>query len=362
MQKKKKRERRTLVVKTPQTTSSHGVLIIPSSSQQVERMTREQTSSTAVNVKVIPNLDIKGTKLHTLHNWRRCKPSQIVEMFRKHYTKLTSLSVMLSRFKKELAGAEDPPPDSFLSKLALSKKEHNETRSHSQSVRRKGALNTTVTSNADDVVLQALQCLTSSDPNLCWSGLLPCTGLRPIEIVKMGKFSTKLNNQQEHGAWWACQTRFAKRGTMKSKFNECRDGPFLAPHWLIERAIAIVRKRWPVKHPSNVEINRKHSTHWQNMLQKAHPMLPGCTAKLFRRFFAAHAHKHFSKGFFIGGRSQASQVGFTSWMLGHAQLEDQVTAHASLLLRPEPRLKLFDVGRKLTTTSRTKKAKGKRSR
>ena len=292
-------------------------------------------------------MDIKGTRLHVLHNWRKCKPSQIVSIFRKHYTKLASLSVMISRFKKELAGAEDPPPDSFLSKLALSKKEYNAIRSHSQSVRRKGALNSLVISNADVIVLQALQCLTSSDPNLCWSGLLPCTGLRPIEIVKMGKFSTKLNNQQEHGAWWACQMRFAKRGTMKSKFNECRDRPFLAPHWIIERAIAIVRKRWPVTHLTNVEMNRKYSTHWQNLLQKAYPMLPGCTAKLFRRFFAAFAYKYFSKGFFIGGKGQASQVGFTSWILGHAQLEDQVIAYTSLLLKPDPRLKLFEVGRNL---------------
>jgi len=114
---------------------------------------------------------------------------------------------------------------------------------------------------------------------------------------------------------------------MKSKYNQCRDRCFLAPYWAIERALSIVRKRWPCKYLTNLDVNRKFSTHWQQILEKAYPQLPGCTAKLFRRFFAVYAYQYFSKSFFVGGVSQSSQVGFASWMLGHTNLEDQIYFH-----------------------------------
>jgi hypothetical protein len=34
-------------------------------------------------------------------------------------------------------------------------------------------------------------------------------------------------------------------------------------------------------------------------------------------------------------------VGFASWMLGHANLEDQVLAYTSLVLEPAPKVDLF---------------------
>ena len=111
------------------------------------------------------------------------------------------------------------------------------------------------------------------------AAVYPLTGLRPIEVVKMAKFTSKLNNNQgDKPPWYACQTRIAKRGNMKSKYNQCRDRCFLVPYWIIERALAIIRKRWPVKHLTNVEINRKFSSHWIKILQKAYP-LARCDSK-----------------------------------------------------------------------------------
>jgi hypothetical protein len=180
-------------------------------------------------------------------------------------------------------------------------------------------------------------------------------------VVKMAKFSTKLNNEQgDKSAWFACQTRFAKRGTMKTKYNQCRDRCFLVPYWLVERALDKVRRRWPVKHLSNVEINRKFATHWGKILVKAYPQWPGITARLCRRFFAVYAYAFFGRSFFMEGSSQSSLIGFASWMLGHADLESQAIAYQSLVLRPQPKLKLLQLGKELRVKS--SHSKKKRSR
>ena len=49
----------------------------------------------------------------------------------------------------------------------------------------------------------------------------------------------------------------------------------------------------------------------------------------------------------MGGENQASLNGYASWVLGHASLEDQVIAYSSMLVRPMPKLKLFDLGKGL---------------
>ena len=92
---------------------------------------------------------------------------------------------MLSRFKARLAQLDDPPPYEYLKTIALTRKEYHDIRSDANDGRRRGAMNTIVVSNADAVVRQALQYLTSSDPNLLYPALLVTTGLRPIEIVKV---------------------------------------------------------------------------------------------------------------------------------------------------------------------------------
>ena len=342
-----RKERQKSAIQLP---PSSGILLI-NTGDAAENKKISTTKENQANVKVIPILDLKGTKLAIVANWREYTPAKIVGIFRQHYTNVKSLSVMLSRFKARLAQLDDPPPYEYLKTIALTRKEYHDIRSDANDRRRRGAMNTIVVSNADAVVRQALQYLTSSDPNLLYPALLVTTGLRPIEIVKVGRFSAKLNNQQEHGSFWGCQSRFAKRGTMKTEYHQCRDRPFLAPYWLIERALTLVRKRWSVRHLSNMEINRKFSTHWGNILRKAYPMLPGITAKICRRFFAAFAYSYFSKGFFLAKSGQASQPGFTSWVLGHYQLEDTVIAYQSMVIRPQPKMKLFEIGANLKVTT-----------
>ena len=220
-------------------------------------------------------------------------------------------------------------------------------------VRKKGAMSVHIVANCDDIVLQSMQYICSSDPNLLFPAMLVLTGLRPIEIAKMAAFSTKLNNEQgDKNAWFACQTRFAKRGSMKTQYNQCRDRCFLVPYWLIERALEKVRRRWAVKHLTNIQINRKYATHWGKILGKSFPQWPGITARLCRRFFAVYSYHFFGKSFFMEGSSQSSLIGFCSWMLGHADLESQAIAYQSLVLRPQPKLRLFELGKSLKVMAR----------
>ena len=308
------------------------------------------------NTKTIQVVDIKQTRHEILANWRGFSPAEIVRLHKIHYN-LRSASVMLSNLKKELAALEDPPNEEYLSKLALSKAEYNSIRKLNQDTRKRGALNVLTVSNADAIVLQSLQYITTSDANLLFAALLVLTGARPIEIAKIAQYKTALNNEQQHPAFWACQFKFAKRGTMLTKYNECRDRPFLAPYWLIERGLAIVRKRWPCRGLTNHHISKKFSSQWQKIVVKAYPMLPGITARLCRRFFAVYSFAFFGKSVFVGGESQASLNGYASWVLGHASLEDQVIAYSSLIIRPVPKLKLFEIGRNLKVSENSGSAK-----
>ena len=188
-------------------------------------MKLEDSSAKAKSI-MISNVDIKATKISILENWRNYSPEEILGIYRSHYSNIRTLSVMISRLKKELSLLSPAPSDEYLTKLALHKQEYNQIRAQATDVRKKESLNVQVISNSDDLVLQALRYLTSNDPNLLYAALVVVTGLRPIEIAKVALFSTKLNNNQTYPAFWACQTRFAKRGTMKTKYNQCRDRCF----------------------------------------------------------------------------------------------------------------------------------------
>jgi hypothetical protein len=365
---KQKQERRNNSRGVP----SNGVLLIPAGGdlniEEVDEdymqddVTEEKNSTTALNVKVIPTLDMRGTKESILEGgWRNYKPSQIVTLFRQHYSNLSTLSVMLSRFKNELSRIDPAPPPAFLEKIKLQKKEYAEIRKKQTTVRSKGALNVQVISNADDIVLQALQYLVLNRAELNYAALLILTGLRPIEIMKIAQFKTKLNNQQGNKTgWYACQTRFAKRENMKVQYNECRDRCFLAPYYLIEIALKRVRSKWPCKHLTNLQVNRKYQTQLGRIVTKSYPQWPGITARLCRRFFGVYSYTYFGRsGFFHEGSSQASLAGHVHWHLGHAVLGDEVIAYQSLVIRPKPALKLFEVGRNLriksTKSNRTPK-------
>jgi hypothetical protein len=339
-----------------------GMITIMGASPPKAEQKKKHKTSVPANVVTVQYVDIKKTRQEIFANWRAFTPAGIVKVFKAHYTNLRSASVMLSHLKKELAALDDPPALDYLDKLALSKREYNEIRQLNSDVRKRGALNVISISNSDLIVTQALQYVTSSsDPNLLMAALFPLTGLRPIEIARTARFKTPLNNRQVHSDFWACQTRFAKRGTMLTKYNECRDRPFLCPYYLIERALRIIRARWPCQNLTNREVSRKYSSTWQKILHRAYPMLPGVTAKLFRRFFAVYSFNYFGKSVFVGGESQSSLNGYASWVLGHAALDSQVIAYSSLFLRPYPKLKLFEVGRNLKVLEQEPKRAPKRA-
>ena len=136
--------------------------------------------SQSANVKVIATLDMKATRMQILGAWQSYTPEQIVSIFRKAYPNTRTLSVMISRFKKQLSALEAPPPDTYLEAVKLQRGEYNAIRKEATEGRTKGSMNVAVISNADAIVAQALQYILSDDPNLCYSGLLICSGMRPI--------------------------------------------------------------------------------------------------------------------------------------------------------------------------------------
>ena len=338
--------KKEIIVKIPKQRPavSDGVLIIPTTKEK--RKLERNKITNAVNVKVVSTLDIKATKQAILDNWTAYTPEQIVAIFRKQYQNRRSMSNLLSRFKTQLSSIDNPPPSEFLEGIKLSREEYNEIRKVANEIRTKESLDVLVLSNSDSIVSQALQYIVSKDPNLLFAAVCILTGLRPIEIVKVARFSTKLNNDQgQLTPWFACQSRFAKRGNVKSKFNQCRDRCFLCPYWLIERALIKIRKRWPVKHLTNVQINSKYGSYFGKLLANAYPQWLGVNARMCRRFFAIYSYKYFN-GHAYGGR-HSSLISFCSWNLGHLSLGDEAIAYQSLILKPEPKLKLFEVTRDL---------------
>jgi hypothetical protein len=286
-------------------------------------------------------MDFKATRAAVLQSWQSYKPEEIVAIFRKHYANLGTLSTMLSHMKSDLEHLNGPPPDRYLSKIALTKKEYNRLRTDYSTKRRKDAMAVRVIENAPTVVRQAMEYIISSDPNLIWAGLIVCTGLRNIELIKVAQFKPP-EKKHEHQAWWACQQKWAKRGTQKSKYRQCRDRPFLVPYWLIERGLKIVRKRWNVSHLGNAEIARRYNRNWQRILVKAYPMIVGVSAVLMRRFFASFSYTYFKEEF----GSTMTLPGYASWVLGHTSFDATVLSYTNLILRGA-KVKLFKLGKAL---------------
>ena len=294
------------------------------------------------DVKVKPIFDLKKTKAHILANWSTYDPQKVVLVFLKYYKNLRSCAVMLSRFKKQLGALKPNVPQEYLKQICLNKQQYADIRRKATEARQKEAVGVRVIENSDDILQQAIEYICSSDPKLLLAGIFPLTGLRPIEVAKIALFRTKLNNSvDQYSEFWACQTQFAKRRI--SGFNDSRDRCFLVPFWLIERALEIIRKRWPCENLPNMQVNRKYATHWSNLLRRAYPMFPQITAKLCRRFFVAYAYPHFksNKG------TRMSLNAFASHHLGHVCLADQVIANSSLCLEPAPTLDIFAIGRTL---------------
>jgi hypothetical protein len=339
------------------TARGDGVLIIPMDNDvQMKKQTTHISDDVgpveSANVKIIATINIKDTKEQILQSPEVYTAAQVVGIFRNHYTNKNTLSVMLSRFKNELLRL-DPVP-TWVDGVKLSKKEYREIRTSSVEARTRGAMNVRVISCSDALITQALEYMCSSDPKLLYAGTIAVSGWRPIEVIKMALVRSKLNNQQGAATpHYGCQYRFAKRGrNMKTTYAACRDKVFLCPYYLVERALRIIRNHWNVQHLTNTQINRKLSSTLAKILTCAFPMMPGVNARILRRHYCLYAYEYFGRsGFFHEGSSQASLIGFSHWMLGHAVLSDEAISYNSLKLHPRPKLPLLKMGKQLKVGS-----------
>lgn len=249
----------------------------------------------------------------------------------------------------------------YLDDISLSELEYKFLRKKKNETRSQNGLQAIGIDNADEIMMVALKYATTSDPSLATSALLVLTPLRPIEIVKVGNWSASLNQRQTHPEFWAAQTAFAKRdcgGKNKTNYIQKRDMPYLAPWWIIERLIKLVRARWPTKHLSNDEVQKSHGTTWRRNLRKHFPMFIGQiqgptknklvppTPRLGRKLFCAYSWHYFGKGI-DGSGGQSSQSRYAAWVLGHADYADQSLNYANKVVKPTPKLKIFEIGRTL---------------
>jgi hypothetical protein len=399
---KKGRKRRRDTTRADSHIETNGVLVISADNASNGRVRKSRKVEEKANVMVVSSINMRQTRKAILNDAMSYTPASIVEVFRKYYTddekknvmtmtvqdgdskrklKLSySLSTMLSRFKKQLSKLKKPefisdklweryfrlhlPPctrkpttllndlwQMYLDGVALSKIEYKFLLKKKNDTRSRNALKVVTIENSDDIVMQALKYATPpSSPQLAMCSLLVLTGLRPSGIAKIAKFSTSLNQKQSHPEFWVAQTRFAKRGCGKNqtKYAQKRDRPFLAPYWMIERLIKIVRAHWPTKHLNTDQIQASHGTTWRRNLRKAYPQLPGITPRLCRKIFASYSFHYFGKACFVDGiPGQASLSRYISYVLGHADYGDTALSYSNLVLRPKPKLKLFEVARSL---------------
>lgn len=315
--------------RAPQVAPTLGTLTIPA-------------PNSATVVVVSQGIDIKASRQLILENWRSYTPAKIVAIIKKYYANIRTAAVQLSHLKAELAALPNSPPPEFLKGIRLSTAEYREIRSAYQAKRQKEGTSVRSVPNVDLIVKQALEYLCSWSPNLIWCGLVVCTGWRPIEILKVAEINMKTQNQHIHQGFWACQSAFAKRSHAIHKYDICRDRPFLAPVWLIERGMQIVRKRWRTAGLTNREINQKYGKHLTQILQRGFPNLVKPTHVLFRRLFAAYSFMYFKED--MPGMSADT---FASWVLGHAVLSDQILSYLHLNLQNAGKLDLFLIGKGL---------------
>ena len=305
--------------------------------------------TTDIKVVALPHLDITATKQHILANFSQYSGPQIVGLFRKQYKNSGTLSSQLSRFKSDLSNLPRPPPESFLQEIKLTRKEYSGIRSSYQKKRAKEAHSVTVLPSADELVEAALAYITSDDPGLIYAGLCVCSGWRPVEILKVANVTFNLSDSSRiHPGHWLCQNKFEKRGNVKAEYAalQCRDKPFLAPAWLILRALKIIRLKWNVAVLSNQQIHVRYGTHMTNLIKKAFPFIMNISHVLLRRFYAAYGYIYFKDDF-----PRISPIAFTSHVLGHVILGDEAISYTSLQLHNAGALKLFEEGKKLKVTT-----------
>ena len=137
----------------------------------------------SADTKIISVLDPKETKHHIVTHWQAYSPQQVLKLMRQMYSNLGTLSSQLSNLKNLLSSQKPSPPSEFLDALKLKKSEYKQLREDYREKRDKEGFTLAVVNDADKLVSQALEMLTSDDFRILWPAAVLCSGLRPIEIL-----------------------------------------------------------------------------------------------------------------------------------------------------------------------------------
>ena len=218
--------------------------------------------------------------------------------------------------------------------------------------RDKEGFNLAVVNDADKLVSQASEMLTSDDYRVLWPAVVLCSGLRPIEVLTVD-IKPSPEEKHPHDSWWVCVSNWAKKGdNVKVAKNRdfCRDHPLLCPAWIWCRAMKKIRAHFNKQKLTKRELHQRYNKYWLQLLAKGFPQLVKPTHVLLRRFYAKYSYLYFQNEF----ANPISENSYTSWVLGHTSMEPALS-YTNLHLRNAGKLKLWQTGLKLKipTSSRS---------
>ena len=330
----------------PKQTSGTKTIIIPTDSPKRTKKWKKLalTDDKSAGTMVISVFDPKETKCHILEHWQAYTPLQIVNLMRKMYTNIGTLSSQLSNLKTLLSSQTPSPSADFLDALKLRKSEYKALREDYREKRDKEGFNLAVVSNADILVSQALEMLTSNDFRVLWPAVVLCSGLRPIEILTVD-IKPGPTQKHPHDSWWVCISKWAKKGeNVKIAKNRdfCRDHPLLCPAWIWCRAIKIIRAHFNQHKLTKRQLHQRYNKYWLQLLVKGYPQLVKPTHVLLRRFYAKYSFIYFRNEF----ENVISENSYTSWVLGHTSMEPALS-YTNLHIKNAGKLNLFQIGMNL---------------
>jgi hypothetical protein len=312
------------------------------------RNVSESKSSTGTvmkaNTKIITVLDPKETKYRIVAQWESYTAPQVVKIMRQLYPNVATASSQLSNIKSQLAALASPPPSEYLDALKLSKAEYKVLRDEYREKRDKEGFDLTVVHDADRLVTQALEMMTSSDHRILWPAAVLCSGLRPVELLTT-KIKPNPETKHPHDPWWVCISSWAKKGDNvkdASKRDFCRDHPLLCPSWLWVRAIDIIRLHYNKKKLTKRELHQSFAKHWLQLLSKGFPQLVKPTHVLMRRLYAKYSFIYFQDDF----PNVVGENSYISWVLGHTSVEPALS-YTNLQIKNAGKIKLFEIGQAL---------------
>jgi hypothetical protein len=304
------------------------------------------TSAPGSDTMVIPMpLDAKETKHSIISNWQSYSAKEVVKLLRQlYYNNTGTLSSQLSQLKSTLTSLPSPPPVEYLEALKLTRTEYRKLRDNYREKRDKEGFDLVVVHDADSLVSQALEMMTSSDFRVLWPAAVLCCGLRPVELLTC-IFRRPQTKHGAHDGWWICCSKWAKKGKNVKDIAQrdfCRDHPLLCPSWLFLRAIGIIREHFNKDKLDKRQIHQRYSKYMMTLLYKGFPQLVRPTHVLLRRTYAKYSYLYFQADF----PNVIAENTYVTWVLGHTSVTSALS-YTNLHLRNAGKLKLFSIGKNL---------------